>query len=74
MAASTIEEDALALPLQERAKLVERLLESLDHLPEQEAEALWLDVAQRRAEEIDQGRVQLVTPEELENRIQARLK
>lgn len=74
MNASTIEEEALALPLQERAKLVERLLESLDTLPEQEAEALWLDVAEKRAQEIDNGHVQLVTPEELERRVQARLK
>ena len=74
MNASTIEEEALALPLQERAKLIERLLESLDNLPEREADVLWLDVAERRAREIDEGQVQLVTPEELERRIQARLK
>lgn len=71
---STIEEEALALPVQERAKLIERLLESLDTLPEQEVEALWFDVAQRRAREIDEGKVQLVTSDELERRIQARLK
>jgi len=74
MNAITIEEEALALPLQERAKLVERLLESLDDLPEGEAEALWLDVAEHRAREIDEGKVQLVTPDELEHRVQARLK
>jgi putative addiction module component (TIGR02574 family) len=74
MNATTIEEEALALPLQERAKLVERLLESLDDLPEQEAEALWLDVAAHRAQQIDEGQVQLVTPDELERRVQARLK
>jgi putative addiction module component (TIGR02574 family) len=74
MNASTIEEEALALPLKERAKLVERLLESLDDLPEREAEALWLDVAERRAQQIDEGTVQLVTPDELERRVQARLK
>jgi putative addiction module component (TIGR02574 family) len=74
MNASTIEKEALALPLQERAKLVERLLDSLENLPEPEAEALWLEVAERRAREIDQGAVQLVTPEELERRVQARLK
>jgi putative addiction module component (TIGR02574 family) len=74
MNASTIEEEALALPIQERAKLVERLLESLDLLPVQEAEALWLDVAERRAREIDEGQVKLVTPDELERRVQARLK
>jgi hypothetical protein len=53
---------------------IDRLLESLELLPEKEAESLWLDVAQRRAREIDEGKVQLVTPEELERRIQARLK
>lgn len=74
MNATTIEEEALALPLQERAKLVERLLDSLENLPEPEAEALWLDVAERRAREIDEGKVQLVTPEELERRVQAQLK
>jgi putative addiction module component (TIGR02574 family) len=74
MNASTIEEEALALPIQERAKLIERLLESLDTLPDQEAEALWLDVAERRAGEIDEGKVQLVAPDELERRVQARLK
>jgi len=74
MNASTIEAEALALPISERAKLIERLLESLDTLPEQEAEALWLDAAQRRAREIDEGKVQLVTSEELERRVQARLR
>ena len=74
MNAANIEEEALALPLRERAKLVERLLDSLENLPEPEAEALWLDVAERRAREIDEGRVQLITPEELERRIRAQLK
>ena len=73
MDAATIEEEALALPLPERAKLVERLLDSLDNLPEQESEALWLDVAERRAREIDQEQVQLVSPEELELRVRAHL-
>jgi putative addiction module component (TIGR02574 family) len=74
MNASTVEEEALALPLRERARLAEKLLESLDNLPEKEAEALWLEVAEHRAQEIDKGLVQLVTPEELERRVQARLK
>jgi putative addiction module component (TIGR02574 family) len=74
MSASTIQEEALALPLPEHAKLAERLLESLGTLPEAEAEALWLDVAERRAREIDEGKVQLITPEELERRIQARFR
>ena len=60
--------------MRERAKLIERLLESLDKLPEQEAETLWLDTGERRAREIDDGTVSLVTPEEMERRVQARLK
>jgi len=72
--ASTIEEEALSLPPRERAKLAERLLESLDNLPERDVETLWLDVAERRAREIDEGQVHLVTPEDLERRVRARLK
>ncbi len=74
MNGSTIEEEALALPIEERARLVERLLDSLENLPEQDAETLWLDVAERRAREIDEGQVQFVTPEELERRVRARLR
>jgi putative addiction module component (TIGR02574 family) len=64
----------LELSLQERAKLAQRLLESLDEVSASEAEQLWLDAADRRAEEIDQGTVRLVTAEELESRVQALLK
>ena len=74
MNASTIAEQAMALPVEERAKLIECLLDSLDTLPEQDAESLWLDAAQRRAHEIDKGKVQLVTPDELARRVQARLR
>ena len=49
------------------------LLESLDNRPEREAKALWLDVAERRAREIDEGQVQLVTPDELARRAEAQL-
>lgn len=70
----TIEKEALGLPLQERAKLAQRLLESLDEVAESEAEQLWLDVAARRAEEIDRGAVKMVSAEELESRVQTLLK
>ena len=74
MNAKTVEEKALELPAEERAKLAERLLESLDNLPERDVEALWLEVAERRAKEIDDGSVELVTPDELDRRVKARLK
>jgi|AntRauTorckE6833_2_1112554.scaffolds.fasta_scaffold03246_1 putative addiction module component (TIGR02574 family) len=74
MKPNKIESEALHLPVDERAKLAERLLESLDELSEKDAEVLWLREAQRRAREIDEGAVELVAPEELERRVQAHLK
>jgi hypothetical protein len=35
------ENEALAFPVREHAKLIERLLDSLGSLPAQKAEALW---------------------------------
>jgi len=70
----TIEKEALELSMQDRAKLAQRLLESLDEVSAAEAEQLWLDVAARRAEEIDRGTVQLVSAEKLEARVQTLLK
>jgi hypothetical protein len=74
MSENTVEKEALALPERERAKLAELLLASLENLPEKDVEALWLSVAEGRAAEIDQGKVEMVTPEELDRRVQARLK
>ena len=67
----TIEQEALNLPIEDRASLAEKLLSSLDALTEPEAERLWLMEAQRRCAEIDQGLVELVSAEEMEHRIQA---
>ena len=69
-----IEQEVLHLPIEDRARLAEILLSSLDALSEQEIEKLWLVEAQRRAAEIDNGTVQLVSAEEVERRIQAILK
>ena len=74
MKPSTIEKEALHLPIEARAKLAQRLLSSLDSLTEKEAEQLWLKTAQQRADEIDSGEVKLVSADELEGRISSRLK
>lgn len=66
-----IEQEVLHLPIEERARLAEKLLSSLDVLSEQEIEKLWLVEAQRRASEIDNGTVRLVSAEEVERKIQA---
>ena len=64
-----LEQEALHLPIIERASLAEKLLSSLDNLSEKEAESLWLKEAQRRASEIDDGTVQLISAEEVEKTI-----
>jgi len=65
----TIEQEALHLPIEYRARLAEKLLSSLDDLSEPEIEKLWLTEAQRRAAEIDSGKVQLISADEVERRI-----
>lgn len=63
MDTNAIEQEALHLPLAERAALAHKLLQSLDELTEAETDALWLEESERRASEIDSGRVQLVSSE-----------
>jgi len=65
----TLEYEALHLPIEYRARLAEKLLLSLDDLSEPEIEKLWLTEAQRRAAEIDSGKVQLISADEVERRI-----
>ena len=50
-----ITQQALQLDLNERARLTERLLESLDGLTQAEVEKLWLDEAERRVQEYRSG-------------------
>ena len=74
MKPSAIAKQALHLPVKERAKLAQRLLESLDDLTEAEAEKLWIAEAERRAKELDEGKVRPVSADELERRVRAQLR
>lgn len=74
MKPSIIENEAMHLSVEERAKLAQRLLESLDDLPSGDLEKLWLEEADKRAAEVDKGKVQLISSQELENRVRKRLK
>lgn len=56
---------ALSLEVRDRAALAERLLASLEHLPEEEVERLWAEEAQRRLEEYRTGRAQAVQAEDV---------
>jgi hypothetical protein len=58
-AVSDIEADIRALERPEQERLLRVLLEELDGLPDEDADAAWLAEAQRRDREFESG---LVTP------------
>lgn len=74
MISTTIEQSALSLPIQDRAHLVHLLLYSLDEPSEANIQQIWLKEAQKRANEIDTGKVALVSGEDLERQVQALFK
>ena len=53
-----IEEAALTLSAEDRAKLAMNLIKSLDNDDDPEAEELWLQEAERRYQEYKQGKTQ----------------
>lgn len=55
-----IENEALHLPKEERAQLIQRLVLSLESPSEEELRSDWLFEARRRAEELDNGSVEAV--------------
>lgn len=65
---------ALALEIQDRARLAERLLASLDELSEEEAERLWAEEAERRLTEYRAGRAKALSAEEVHQRAQRLLR
>ena len=71
MNSTAIEQSVLGLPKPERAHLVHLLLDSLDAPSETDIQAIWLSEARRRADDIDAGRVNLVSGEQLERQVQA---
>ncbi|MBL6986434.1 MAG: addiction module protein [Methylobacter sp.] len=70
----TIRHEALLLSPQERARLAEQLLSSLDTLTETEVEQLWFEEAARRADEMDSGLVQRIPADVVNREAQALLK
>ena len=59
------------LSLEDRAALAKRIVRSLDDLSESEVEALWVQEAQRRLEEMEQGRAVEIPAEEVLRRARA---
>ena len=73
-AAETLLEQALTLPLEDRALLASGLLASLDSESVEDAEVdrLWSAETERRATLLDSGEARLVTWEHLVSRIDER--
>jgi putative addiction module component (TIGR02574 family) len=65
---------ALALPPDERERLAEHLMESLDPEEQERIDALWAEEAERRYKEIEDGTVKAIPGEEVMNRLRSRYK
>ena len=66
-----LEAQALGLPPEDRARLLERLIASFE--PKSPAQAAWMQLAQRRREDVKSGRVSMVPGQEALDRVRARL-
>lgn len=64
--------EAISLPIEIRAKLVEKLLLSLNP-SQKEIDKLWAKEAEKRVEEIRSGKVKTIPGKEVFKKIRARL-
>jgi len=71
MKTSDLIDEAVSLPLEERARVVDTLLQSLNP-PDEAATAAWLDVARRRLAELRSGTATPVDGEQVFSRIRNR--
>jgi len=69
-----IESEALALPVQDRAALAQRLLLSLEDITESEFEQLWAEESVRRVAEFDSGKALSISGEEVAKKARALLR
>lgn len=74
MNTDTIEQEALRLDPTKRAELAQKLLLSLDALSETEIKDAWLDEAEKRARELDEGVAQPIPASEVRRKAQALLR
>ncbi len=65
---------ALSLDVGDRAALAESLLASLEELPEEEAERLWAEEAQRRLESYRADRARAIRAEEVHEKAERLLR
>jgi len=65
--------EMVSLPVDMRAMLANKLLESLNPTAS-EVDSLWADVAERRVQEIQTGKVKTIPGNEVFNKIRNRMK
>ncbi|MGC9196313.1 MAG: addiction module protein [Syntrophobacteraceae bacterium] len=64
MSLKELEAEIKKLDLKDRALLAKRIVESLDELSRAEIEALWVEEAEHRLDEMEQGAVAEIPAEE----------
>ena len=74
MTREELEEEALRLPADERARLAQKLILSLDDLSSAELAEAWLVEADRRARELDRGEVQPIPADEVHRKARVLLR
>lgn len=74
MSREEIEAEALKLDPTSRARLAEKLLESLEHLSEEENARIWAEEAKRRDEAWDKDPAEGRPAEDVHRDLRARLK
>ncbi len=73
MTIEEIEKEALGLPSEARARLADRLVESLEAAEISRIDELWASEAKRRRDEVRQGRVRTIPGPEGLKRVQRSL-
>lgn len=73
-AARRLEAKVLGLPPEERARLAERLLSSLDDATDVDAEQRWIEEAERRLDEVSSGLVKSKPAEDVLDKARSALR
>ena len=74
MSIKELETEIKKLALKDRAKLAKWIVESLDDLSEAEVEALWVEEAERRLDELEAGVVKAIPSKEVIRRARAAIR
>lgn len=67
-------DEALLLPREDRAELVEKLLQSLNTPTQAEVDRLWAEEVEKRVKEYDEGKIEAIDGEQVFKEIRDRLK